>query len=68
MFNRPPRRFKLYAVTDSNAIIAICPTKKLAKQIANEHQQVVEMFWTGGFYSTEKSNIQDITYVPMHDF
>jgi hypothetical protein len=53
MFNKPPRRAKLYIVTSGNDVVGIFPTKKLAKQIECSDKKVVEMNWNGGFFTQE---------------
>lgn len=68
MFNKPPRRRKLYAVLDVAEIVGVFPTKKLAKEFAGTDKKVVELFWTGGYYNTEAEQMQDITAVPIYDF
>lgn len=68
MFNKPPRRNKLYAVIDVSEIVGIFPTKKLAKEIASSDKKIVELMWTGGFYSTDKNEIRNVSYIPTYDF
>ena len=68
MFNKPPRKQKLYAVIDTSDIVGIFPTKKLAKEIASTDKKIVELSWTGGFYTTEKNNIQNVSHIPVFDF
>lgn len=68
MFNKPPRRNKLYAVMDQSEVVGIFPTKKLAKEIAGKDKKTVELIWTGGFYSTEATVVQNVSYVPNYDF
>lgn len=53
MFNKPPRRAKLYIVLAGEDVVGIFPTKKLAGQITCDNKKVVEMHWNGGFFTQD---------------
>ena len=69
MARRPPRKARLFAVLDVSEIVGISPTKKLAKQMAGKDKKIIELHWTGGFYSTELNvNLQSVDKIPEMDF
>jgi hypothetical protein len=55
MFNKPTRRKKLYAIISGSEFIGVFPTKKMAKELNYEDKQIIELFWTGGFYTKDSS-------------
>ena len=65
MFNKPSRRKKLYAVVVDGQLIGVFPTKKMSRELTfSGVKEVIELFWTGGFYGKEEdtNSFRNLSY------
>jgi len=68
MFNKPTRRKKLYAIMSGNEFIGVFPTKKMAKELDFDSKEIIELFWTGGFYTKDADRVcKDISFQQDYD-